>query len=354
MMIFAACNRFYKLIAILSITGEYPMCSMELFGNKREYKKIVSKLTSVQTIRNDDTKEEMTCKVLNVSGKGRLKTIRLNKSSIRILDWLDKDALDYYMAAFNEHKFSGDEGHIRRNHRVAESACLCMTAGAGVIPYNLFKLQNKELRRTLPDSPSFYLARDIKRIGGNEMNKTMFTRLTGALFSYGRCYAVYNSRDSVMKWSGMGEIKTVNNLIEICRYNSNIKNVDSAILMGESYKAALTTVMESDKDRRYEFRFDSIYNHIYFVPLNEYGIRQLKIMLLPDWNERLSDLLFGDAYVRPEDRIFEYDAFIINLIQKRRREDYEDGYYGDDYGEEYYDEEYYDDDENEYDDDYED
>lgn len=45
---------------------------------------------------------------------------------------------------------------------------------------------------------------------------------------------------------------------------------------------------------------------------------------------------------------------IINLIQRRRREDYEDGYYDDDYGEEYYDEEYYDDDENEYDDDYED
>ena len=312
MMVFSAFNRLYKLIAILSITGEYPMCSMELFGNKREYKKIVSKLTSVQTIRNADTKEEMTCKILNVSGKGRLKTIRLNKSAMGILEWIDKGVLDYYMAAFNGHKFSGDEGHIRRNHRVAESVCLCMTAGVIVMPYNLYKLQNKEIRRTLPDSPSFYPARDIKRIGGNEMNKTMFTRLTGALFSYGRCYAVYNSRESVMKWSGMGEIKTVNNLMEICRYNSNIKTVDAAILMGESYEAAITTIMESDKNRRYEYRFDSIYNHIYFVPLNEYGIRQLKIMLLPDWNEKLSDLLFGDAYVRPEERTFEYDAFIDN------------------------------------------
>ena len=310
MMVFSVFNRLYKLIAILSITGEYPMCSMELFGNKREYKKIVSKLTSVQTIRNADTKEEMTCKVLNVSGKGRLKTIRLNKNAMGILEWIDKGVLDYYMAAFNGHKFSGDEGHIRRNHRVAESVCLCMTAGVSVMPYNLYKLQNKEIRRTLPDSPSFYPARDIKRIGGNEMNKTMFTRLTGALFSYGRCYAVYNSRESVMKWSGMGEIKTVNNLMEICRYNSNIKTVDAAILMGESYEAAITTIMESDKNRRYEYRFDSIYNHIYFVPLNEYGIRQLKIMLLPDWNEKLSDLFFGDAYVRPEERTFEYDAFI--------------------------------------------
>ena len=51
-----------------------------------------------------------------------------------------------------------------------------------MMPYNLFKLQDKELRRTLPDSPSFYLARDIKRIGGNEMNKIMFTRLMGHCF----------------------------------------------------------------------------------------------------------------------------------------------------------------------------
>ena len=310
MMIFDVGNRFYKLITVLSIVGEYPMCSMELFGNKREYKKVVRNLTDIQTIRNSVTKEEMTCRVINISGRGKLKTIRLNRNALKLLDWIDVESSDYYMAAYNNSRFTGNEMNIRRNHRVAESVCLFLTAGANVIPYDIYPLQNKELKRAMPDTPSFYLARDIKRIGGNEMNKTMFTRVTGALFSYGRCYAVYNTRDSVMKWSGMGEIKTVNNLTEICRYNSNIKSVDSAILMSDSFDKAMDTIIKSENQKKYELRFDAVYNHIYYVPLDEYGIRQLKIMLIPDWNERLSDLLFGDAYVRPEDRVFEYDAYI--------------------------------------------
>lgn len=310
MMFFAVGNRFYKLITVLSIVGEYPMCSMELFGNKREYKKVVRNLTDIQTIRNSNTKEEIICRVINVSGRGKMKTIRLNRNALVLLDWISKESFVYYMAAYNKSRFTGNEKNIRRNHRVAESVCMLMTAGANVIPYELYPLQNKELRRAMPDAPSFYLARDIKRIGGNEMNKTMFTRLTGALFSYGRCYAVYNTRDSVMKWSGMGEIKTVNNLSEICRYNTNIKSVDSAILMSDSFDKAMDTIIKSENQKKYELRFDAVYNHIYFVPLDEYGIRQLKIMLLPDWNERLSDMLFGDAYVRPEDRVFEFDAYI--------------------------------------------
>lgn len=312
MMVFAVGNRFYKLITVLSIIGEYPMCSMELFGNKREYKKVVHNLTITQTIKNAATKKELTCKVLNVSGKGKLKTIRLNKNALEILNWLDERALDYYLAAFDNHRFSGMEGHIRRNHRVAESICLFMTSGAKVIPYELYPLQNRELKRVLPEPPSFYLARDIKRIGGNEMNKTMFTRLTGALFSYGRCYAVYNTKDSVMKWSGMGEIKTINNLTEICRYNSDIKSVDSAILMSDSFDKALNTILESEKKRKYEFRFDAVYEHIFYIPLNEYGIRQLKMMLQPNWDNRLLHILFGDTYVRPEERVFAYDAHINN------------------------------------------
>ncbi len=52
------------------------------------------------------------------------------------------------------------------------------------------------------------------------MNKTIFTCLTGALFfSLGYCYAVYNTRDAVMKWSGMGEFKTARHE-ELARMNA--------------------------------------------------------------------------------------------------------------------------------------
>lgn len=158
--------------------------------------------------------------------------------------------------------------------------------------------------------PALYLAKDIKRIGGTEMNKTMFTRMTGAIFSSANCYAVYNTRDAVMKWSGMGEFKALHSLMEIARLNANISKIDMAVLFGQSEEVALKTLIQSDKSRRMEFRFDAIYRHIYFIPMEEAGIRQLRLLALPDWNEKLLDLLF-DPEVRSFGRgLFEYDACV--------------------------------------------
>ena len=38
----------------------------------------------------------------------------------------------------------------------------------------------------VPDMRAFYLARDMKKIRSWEQDKTMFTRITGAIFSAGR------------------------------------------------------------------------------------------------------------------------------------------------------------------------
>ena len=84
------------------------------------------------------------------------------------------------------------------------------------------------------ERPSLYLARDLKKINASEQNKTMFTRTVGALFYPGGCYAIYNTRSSIMKWSGMGEFKSRLSLQEIARLNAGIETVDSAVLMGES------------------------------------------------------------------------------------------------------------------------
>ncbi|MFR1477572.1 MAG: hypothetical protein ACLSB9_18785 [Hydrogeniiclostridium mannosilyticum] len=96
----------------------------------------------------------------------------------------------------------------------------------------------------------------MKKVGEAEMNKTMFTRMAGALFSSGRCYAVYNTRDAVMKWSGMGEYKALHSLIELARLNAGISAVDSAILFGQSGETVLRTLLESDKTSGWSF--DSI------------------------------------------------------------------------------------------------
>lgn len=303
-------SQVWQLITLLSFVGELPYQSLSLLGSERVYKALVSRLTTVQTFRNFQTDAEMTVRLLTVSGKRHNKTIRLYKAALPILDWLYPCAYGYYMDSFWNHRFPGDAAHWERNHRVAETAAMCMRAGIEARPYLLPMLQNETRCMVTPEYPSLYLGRDIKRVGQTEMNKTMFTRMTGAIFSSANCYAVYNTRDAVMKWSGMGEFKALHSLMEIARLNANISSIDAAVLFGRSEDIALKTLLQSDKSRRMEFRFDSIYRHIYFIPMNEAGIRQLRLLTLPDWKEKLLDLLFYPE-TRSFDRgLFEYDACI--------------------------------------------
>ena len=239
MLHFRPGSQAWQLITLLSIVGEFPFRSLRLLGNERVLKALVTKLSLPQTIRNPQTETEMACRLLTVTGKSNSKTVRLYKAALPILDWLHPEAYRYYMEAFWNHCFPGDSAHRERNHRVSEAVMLCMRAGIETRPYMLPHLQNGERFSVIPDGSSFYLARDIKKIGQAEMNKTMFTRMVGAIFSHGSCYAVYNTRAAAMKWSGMGEFKALHNLIEVGRLNAGTDRINSAVLFGESGEIAL-------------------------------------------------------------------------------------------------------------------
>lgn len=310
MIHFSKKSHVYRLVTMLSFVGEYPAHSLSLLGKERVMKELVHRLATAQTFRNDETGEELTCRLLNITGKGREKSIRFYKAGLVILGWVHPDAYAYYMGSFWNHRFPGDKAHKERHHRVAEAAALCMEAGLEVRPYMLPQLQNRGLYKIVPENPAFYLAKDIKKVGGVEMNKTMFTRMAGAVFSPGGCYAVYNARASAMKWSGMGEFKALHSLMEIGRMNAGVPEVDSAVLLGESYEVAVKTLLASEENRRLEFRFDGIYRHIYFIAMNELGIRQLRLLLLPDWKEKMQEALFDEEDLAFNKGIFEYDAFV--------------------------------------------
>lgn len=310
MQYFRPGSQLRQLITMLSIVGEYPIRSLYLLGNERAYKALVHKLTTPETFRIPQTETELTTRLLTVTGKGNSRSVRFYKGALPILDWLHPDAYRYYMDAFWEHKFPGNAAHRDRNHRVAEAAAMCMRSGVECRPYMLPILQNRTITKRIPDVPCFYLAKELKKLGEAEMNKTMFTRMVGTAYLGQRPYAVYNTRSAVMKWSGKGEFKTLHSVIEISRLNAGTDAAPAAILFGQSESVALKTLLESDTTKRPEFRFDAIYHNLYFIPMDEHGIRQLRLMTVPDWKERLLELLF-DPEVRTYDRgLFEYDAKI--------------------------------------------
>ena len=69
-------------------------------------------------------------------------------------------------------------------------------------------------------------------------------------------------------------------------------DVQSAILLGTGYEIAEITLRTLWKTKRAETEFTVIYDHLHFIPLNGFGVRLLKILTTPDWNETLLDLLF--------------------------------------------------------------
>jgi hypothetical protein len=142
----------------------------------------------------------------------------------------------------------------------------------------------------------------------------MYSRIVGALFFPGGVYAAYNTRDAVMKWSGLGEVKAQYNLTELARMNAGINDVTATLLFGQNPDVALRTIMESDKSNRNELRFDRIYNSVHFVPLDSNGIRLLKMLTLPDWKEKLLSALFNKSQRSYNLGAIEYDAIVNEKI----------------------------------------
>ena len=304
-------THMHRLLQLLSIAGEFPASSLHLLGSERSMKDLVHKLESVQEIRFPPNESVLRTKVLTVSGWKETRNIRLSKNALPLLNGLHPGAMEYYLGVSNNHQLSGGHYHVGRNHRVAEAIAMAMMAGLEFLPYELPRLQKKTISQVVPPQPSFYIARDFKANDYDEMDKYMFTRIVGAVFYSGGCYAVYNTRGAVMKWSGNGERKARSYLLELGRYNAGLRDADAALLLGNTPDWALRTILESDKDPNKRYGFNSVYRHIHYLPLGEDGISMLRLLTLPDWKERVLDALFeSEARLQKGYGFMEYDAVI--------------------------------------------
>jgi hypothetical protein len=113
-----------------------------------------------------------------------------------------------------------------------------------------------------------------------------------------------------MKWSGRGELKAACNLLELARMNAGPDDVSAALLIGASYETAMNTILESDRSRRLDLRFDKIYTRVHFAPLDSNGARLIKMLTLPDRNEKLLDALFEPSERSHNRGSMEYDAVV--------------------------------------------
>ena len=282
-----------ELLELLSVAGEFPMSALSILGNQRTMRELVCKLEDKQEIEVSWSGKRYCARLLSISGKrGLMRNIRLHKSALPLLDELHPAAVDYYLSAFRNHAFSGKRGDIERNHRVAETLAMMLSSGIEIRPYLLPRLQTEHIEPTVGDMPCFYPSRIVKKLDGDSMNKTGFTRMTGLLLKKGVGFAVYNTRNAVMKWHGDGELKAMQQCEDLARRNAGVDALCGAILFGRSGSVALDTLMETNKTGRRDCRIDHIYTAVHFVPLNDDGKSLLRLLTIPALQSRLRSVLF--------------------------------------------------------------
>ena len=300
-------SQLHRLISLLSVCGEFPVKSLDLLGNKRLYRRVVSECTVPVTVQNHATKETMSLpKIFILSGKGRMKSIRLYKGARPILTWIGEG--EYYDSICYGYNMPMTTAHVDRNHRVAETLAAFMDAGFYYLPHTLPRLKSEGINRIITTQPLVYPSRMLKLTDNGEGNKTGFSRITGAVFAGGDCYAVYNTRNAVMKWSGEGEMKMKVNINLLSIVNSGVDHAHLPMLFfGASHEIAFRSMLAMRKATNARSRFDMFYPKIYFVPLNQYGARFLRFISIPGWRDHLLELLFDEDQIAKLTS-FEYDA----------------------------------------------
>ena len=310
-------SHVHTLLTVLSFVGEYPVTALRLLGSVRSYKDLIYKLSMPQEFRFPDSEERFTCRMLTVSGKGKRKTIRLHKSALLLLKHWDEDAYDNYMAEFDEHTFSGNSRHVERNHLVAESAVMCMKAGIEANPLYTPEVMEQEIRRLQMVNPYFYFARELKRVNDYELNKIRFTRLAGAIVYPGGAYAVYNYREEMLRWMGEGEVKIKHHLHSIftpmISYEFPLR--EAAIIFGVDYDVALNMLKEMKETQKMDNGLFHTYKDIFFIPMDDFGVRLLRVLTTWNWKERILGRLFKQEERSYNMGSFTYDARVDGVFE---------------------------------------
>lgn len=288
-------SHVHTLLSILPYVGEYPMSALSLLGSVRSYKDLIHKLAQVQEFRFPDSDMRFTCRLLNVCGRGNRKTVRFHKSALPLLEWWDADMYRLYMKEYDNHNFSGNARHINRNHLLAETAAMCLRAGIEANPLDTPDLLEEKVQMLQCEKPYFYFAREVKRVYAEEMNKIRYTRLAGVVTIPDGAYAVYNVWDTFPAWMNEGESKVLwrmEYMFHPIREEAH-PYYKASLFFGESYDVALDMLRVVEETQKKQFSIFRTFHTLHFIPMDDFGVRLLRLITSDNWQENLLYSLFG-------------------------------------------------------------
>jgi hypothetical protein len=158
--------------------------------------------------------------------------------------------------------------------------------------------QEKEKVKRLFEYPCIYPVRELKGGENEELKKTVFTRVTAAIFTGGQVYPLYNLGDEVQKLWENSEIKMKHLLSELNSANGGECNAHSCIFLandGMTAVKSLRYIYNKRTNKKKDNSGTEFYYSVHWVPLTEEGARQLYFFSIPDWISKIERVLFGDS-----------------------------------------------------------
>lgn len=118
MLLITRGSHAYKIIMLLLITGEFPFRSLGLLGNERSIKETAVRMTQLHDIHIKDSEKTYRCRLITISGKSTLKTLRLCRAGFELIADEMPDLFKSYLLDTNGHRFHSEPYRIERHHRI--------------------------------------------------------------------------------------------------------------------------------------------------------------------------------------------------------------------------------------------
>ena len=312
MIIFNINTRVYNLISLLCVTGEYPVASLGILGDRTCYRRLVTNMCKMQTYHNSETGEKITCRALNISGKGKLKTLRLTKYALPLARWVE--GAEFYTETHLKNNRSSNEQTVERHHRMAEAVAIIQQSGFEYRPWYLPKIQIENHQCSVIDKPSYFLPKVFRGNISNPSQKYTFSRVVGTLMTPNKTLMVYNTRNAIMKWDGQGESRTKINVEDFSYRNTKKGEIDSAIIMGQNLNYVLGLIYQTENQYRSASIFHksdllTMFYNIHYIPLNQFGAKLIQLLTLQNCHNYILSLIYNDESLKHGSMSLNYDIY---------------------------------------------
>lgn len=297
---------------LIALSGDFPDYLLyNLLGNRKYTQECVRKLIQARVIKryaNDGIKS------LRLTQKG--KDILLTANPDRFLRLNDEK--------WNHRIWKGDLATRTRLHRISGAYLMMMEAGVSVHPDDKEDLFSGQV---IPDSsdkwyPCFYDSLDIKQY---EASRVKGTRMVGFLLaSMSKGYIVYNTGDTLMRWSSRAECRMTGYVRSILLPYKVPRLIDG-IMLGNGMDAALKLLQSNGGFRNREYMVDSTFQALHFIPIDFHGINMLKLfsqdglhhlrqaMFAPEMQDKGSFLYPSDARLGGHPVLFACSCDLVRI-----------------------------------------